>query len=185
MINQSLVKGLKTQSKEIEELLNTKRDSSQFKGWKSKTARLLERIFGKDSPHLKDFKSVNYHLTVFYRGMPDFEIDNAYKKGLKNARAVLNSIIEELEEFGLPEKRIQSKNTKSKSNNVTVNLNQSLNINISNVLESNLTVYQYKELDKILKISDKKEKESKLSDFLINLGSSGMIEILKALLLGS
>lgn len=184
-MNQLLTKGLKVQSKEIEELLNTKRDSSQFKGWKSKTARLLERIFGKESSHLKDFQNISYEFSVYTSSTPDYKHEDVYKKGLKNARAVLNSIIEELEEFGLPEKRIQSKNTKSKSNNVTVNLNQSLNINISNVLESNLTVYQYKELDKILKISDKKEKESKLSDFLINLGSSGMIEILKALLLGS
>ena len=68
---------------------------------------------------------------------------------------------------------------------MTVNLNQTLNINIKNALENNLTVNQYKELDEILKIPDKKEKESKLSDFLVALSSSGTIEILKALLLGS
>ena len=183
MTNQLLINGLKTQSKETEELLNTKRDSSQFKGWKTKTARLLERIFGADSSHLKDFKDINYDLGFFSSQTPDYKFENVYKKGLENARAVLDSIIGELEEFGLPEKRIQSKNTKS--NNVTVNLNQTLNINIKNALENNLTVNQYKELDEILKIPDKKEKESKLSDFLVALSSSGTIEILKALLLGS
>ncbi len=183
MENKKFIDGLKKQLQEIEILLKTNRKDPKFDGWKTKTARLLERIFGKDSSHLKDFKEVRYSLGVFFGSTPDYEFEKAYKKGLNNAKSVLNSIIEELEEFGLPNK--EAKESTRKSNEVTVNLNQTLNINVNTVLENNLTVSQYKKLNDILKISDKNKKENMLSNFLISLGSSGAIEILKSILLST
>ena len=67
---------------------------------------------------------------------------------------------------------------------VNVNVNNNLNLNINNVLENNLTVSQYKQLQKILSIEEEKEKENKLKEFFSNLGINAITEILKEIILG-
>lgn len=60
----------------------------------------LERIFGADSRHKTDFTRVRYNLGAFAASTPDSAFEQAYARGLRNAKAVLASIIEEINEFG-------------------------------------------------------------------------------------
>ncbi len=180
MWDKQLVQALEKQYLEIELLLKKDSSSPEFKGWKTWTSRLIERVFWKESSHLADFKNIRYSPGIYFGDMSD-KIKQSYIKWLETATYILKSLIDELKEFGLSNEEIKTK--KDWWNNVTVNLNQTLNINIKNILENNLTVNQYKSLNEILNISDKKEKISKLDEFLVSLGTSTVLELLKNTLL--
>ncbi|HCM0974770.1 hypothetical protein ACEV7K_22660 [Vibrio parahaemolyticus] len=47
---------LKTLKQVGENLVNTKRGSQDFKKWRRDTEVAIERIFGEDTRHLKDFQ---------------------------------------------------------------------------------------------------------------------------------
>lgn len=80
-----------------------KADSSgpEFKKWQRDTEVAIEKIFGSQSRNLTDFKDVRYMLGAFSTSTPDSAFTEAYRRGLRNAAAVLSSMIDEIEEFGL------------------------------------------------------------------------------------
>lgn len=80
-------------------LEQTPRNSPEFKKWKRDTEVYIEKIFWKEWRHLNDFTKINYWLIVFWTWTPDYEWQNAYIKGLKNAQMILQSMLEELEKF--------------------------------------------------------------------------------------
>lgn len=90
--------------KQIDQINTLKEQESwspDFKAWKRKTASLLEKVFGKNSRQLKDFESIRYSLSVATDSTPDSEFDKAYKDGLDDAKAILQSMAEELIEFNV------------------------------------------------------------------------------------
>lgn len=72
-----------------------------FKKWKRDTEIAIERIFGKEARHLADFNEIRYFLGVFGSSTAESEFQKAYERGLDSAVAILNSMIGEIEEFGL------------------------------------------------------------------------------------
>lgn len=74
--------------------------SPEFTKWRRDTEIALERIFGQKSRHKTDFTDVRYSLIAFSTGTPDSAFHEAYLRGLRNAKAILSSIISEIEEFG-------------------------------------------------------------------------------------
>lgn len=77
----------------------------EFKKWKRNTEIVIEKIFGKPSRHLKDFLKISFDPGLYYQGMsPDSGL-RACQSGLKGAQAILESMIEEIQEFGLEEDR--------------------------------------------------------------------------------
>jgi hypothetical protein len=92
---------IQKQIDQIDMLKTQERWSSEFKAWERKTASLLEKIFGVNSRQSKDFEKIHYSLSVFTSGTPDYEFDNAFKGGLDDAKAILQSMAEELIEFNL------------------------------------------------------------------------------------
>lgn len=82
-------------------LVGTDSSSPAFQKWKRDTAVAIERIFGKTGRHLQDFESIHYSLSFSYSGMPDSARVDACQNGLEQARAVLQSMLEEIEAFGL------------------------------------------------------------------------------------
>lgn len=162
MEKEKIIIGLKKQLKKIDDLLSNNRKNPEFDGWQTKTIRLLERINGVDSSYVKDFKSIRYGLMVFSVNTPDYEFEEAYKKGLERAKSILQNIIEELEELWLPNvntSKNQNSNINKNQNSITVNINNNLSTTINTILESKLTVSQYKELNEILSMEDKKRKK--------------------------
>jgi DpnII restriction endonuclease len=97
-------KQILTQQIEYAHLLRDRpRFCPEFKKWHRDTSVAIERIFGKDGRHLKDFTSISYHLGAFSSSTPDHKFTEAYLHGIENACAVINSMIDELEEYGVEE----------------------------------------------------------------------------------
>lgn len=85
---------------EITNALKDKKPSgSEFTKWHRDTEVAIERIFGPQSRNLADFRDIRYSLGVFTSATPDYEFTEAYHRGLANAAAVLNSMIDEINEY--------------------------------------------------------------------------------------
>ena len=75
--------------------------SPAFQKWKRDTAVAIERIFGKGGRHLKDFDSLRYSLSIVSSATSDYEFVEACQNGLGKARAILQSMLEEISEYGM------------------------------------------------------------------------------------
>jgi|SRR5882724_3175064 len=94
---------LRHQIEEARSLRDGPRFSPEFKKWHRDTGVAVERIFGKDGRHLTDFNNITYHLGAFSSATPEHEFHEEYRRGLDNACAILDSMLEELGEYGLDE----------------------------------------------------------------------------------
>jgi uncharacterized protein (TIGR02391 family) len=92
---------------EITELQNLSGGSEKFIVWKRNTANAIKRIFTEDEQHLRDFNAISYFapptmFAVATRGgtAPPPESDQPYyEEGLKDAKAILQSMLEEVETY--------------------------------------------------------------------------------------
>ncbi len=100
------VQKIEQQLSVIDKLKEKKRCSPEFKEWYRNTEIAIQKIFGQDTRHLKDFKDIDFGDNV----VPEFEligvnIDDEYNKsfndGLDHVRAILNSFIKEINEYSL------------------------------------------------------------------------------------
>jgi len=96
---EKIVELLNKQIEKIDSLKRLKRFSPEFKAWHRKTSSLLAQYFGEGSRQLKDFENVRYSLSVSMGLETEAELQRYYVDGLKEAKAVLNSIKEEIIEF--------------------------------------------------------------------------------------
>lgn len=83
----------------IPELQKLQSFSPEFNKWKRNTQVALERTFGNGANHLGDFNAVSYSLSVASSSTTDWEFQEAYINGLENAKSILESMIEEIEEY--------------------------------------------------------------------------------------
>jgi predicted nucleotide-binding protein len=90
---------LQAQIDQISGLISKTRKSSEFKKWIRDTQIAIEYIFGESSRHITDFNNVNYHLGVVTSRTTDQDFQRAYVSGLKDAEAILKSMIEEIMEY--------------------------------------------------------------------------------------
>ena len=104
---------------EIPRLQQQSSDSADFKKWKRNTEIAIENSFETESRHVKEFASISYYPRVFVTGM-DPSYQKYYLGGLQSASVVLESMIEEVEEYwqderaptGAQVERSVEKNTK-------------------------------------------------------------------------
>ena len=106
---------------QIPELKQIQRDLSEFKKWHRDTQVTITHTFGDKSSHIKDFNNIRYHLRAFAGNTPEHRFQEAYVRGLEAAASVLESMIDEIEEYW--EEDEQSPN----SSNSTVNLRKDTN----------------------------------------------------------
>lgn len=90
---------LSRQKGQIAELLNGPRFPPAFRKWQRDTEVAITNIFGEQTRHLDDFRKVHYSLSAFSSSTPDYEFHRAYQRGLQNAPALLQSLIDEIEEY--------------------------------------------------------------------------------------
>lgn len=83
----------------IDGLKKIERGSAQFKKWIRDTQVALEHIFGKESRHITDFNQIRYSLSAFSGSTPEHKFQQRYIEGLENAKHVLVSMIEEIQEY--------------------------------------------------------------------------------------
>ena len=82
--------------------LNGRKEASpEFQKWKRDTEVAIERIFGKSGRHLTDFQRISFSPSVYYSGMPANASEQRCQAGLAEARQILQSMIEEISEYGL------------------------------------------------------------------------------------
>jgi hypothetical protein len=72
-----------------------------FAEWRRNTEVAIERIFGGQSRHILDFQNVKYTPPLWFEDDGDRAFAEAHDDGLRKACAVLNSMVTEIEEFGL------------------------------------------------------------------------------------
>ncbi len=99
MRNNRAIQIIQSKIDTIDELASLRRGSPEFTKWRRDTEVALERIFGQESRHKTDFKDIRYSLSAFSGGTTDSEFQAAYVRGLNNAKAILSSIIGEIQEF--------------------------------------------------------------------------------------
>lgn len=80
-------------------LLNMPRGSQEFKKWHRDTEVAIERIFGEGTRHSQDFEDISYSLSIFVSGTPDSKFEAAYRRGVSSAITVLESFVDEIEEY--------------------------------------------------------------------------------------
>jgi benzoyl-CoA reductase/2-hydroxyglutaryl-CoA dehydratase subunit BcrC/BadD/HgdB len=73
-------------------------ESPEFKRWKRKTEITLEHIFGKNSKNIKELKRIDYYPSKLGPWSP-IERITVFQNDLENTKVLLNSMIEEIEEF--------------------------------------------------------------------------------------
>jgi len=73
--------------------------SQDFKKWYRDTEIAIERIFGEGTRHSKDFSKIRYSLGAFSTATPDSAFQEAYQRGVNTAITVVESFIDEVNEY--------------------------------------------------------------------------------------
>jgi hypothetical protein len=134
--------------------------------WKSTTNMVLDRIFGKDSEKIGLINNINYDYSSWT--LRDTSGVSASEIVKKLGREILETAIQELEVFGLPEKK--------ESDSIDLSI-------IGTALEDALRISQYRELISIIReTKDREERKKKLKNKLQTYGDETVREILSLLL---
>lgn len=83
----------------IPELKQLQCGSPSFEKWHRDARIAIVNTFGNKSGHDIDFKNINYSLPVISTATPNSEFQKAYEEGLDSAASVLESMIDEIEEY--------------------------------------------------------------------------------------
>jgi len=95
---------LKSKIDAISRIEHLSESAPEFKMWQRNVEVALAELFGTNGRHIKDFRGISYVGIVRFddyldRITTDEEIQNYHTSGLKRAKAVLQSMIEEVEEY--------------------------------------------------------------------------------------
>jgi predicted nucleotide-binding protein len=83
----------------ILQLEGQKRFSADFQKWKHDVHALLKHVFPNDREYVKQFDDIRFSPGVTYAGQPDTDFQESYVSGLRSARAMLESRIDEITQF--------------------------------------------------------------------------------------
>ena len=84
---------------EIPSLKQIPRGSQEFTKWRRSAGLAIRYAFPDSDEHIQSFEGIRYSLMAFTAGTPDSAFQNAYVSGLNAAEAILESMIEEIEEY--------------------------------------------------------------------------------------
>lgn len=88
---------LKTALNQIPELRELSIGSREFKKWKRNTKVAIVRTFGEESSQVEEFTYISFSPSMFPAS--DSEYQRLYVLGMNSATAMLESMIEEIEEY--------------------------------------------------------------------------------------
>ncbi|SRR6266550_1436254 len=83
---------------QIDAISAIRRDDT-FVKWRRDTELLIEHVFGPDTRHLRDFKSVGFRPSSYNMSDPEPVFARAFERGRQNARAVLQSMVDEVRTY--------------------------------------------------------------------------------------
>ena len=81
----------------ISELKQLRRGSPQFEKWRRNAEVAISNTFGGNTSHVKDFRQIKYVLSGVF--VPEAYYQRVYLRGLDSAASVLDSMIDEIEEY--------------------------------------------------------------------------------------
>ena len=84
---------------EIPALKELRRGSPEFNKWQRDTRVAVENTFGESSSKVDDFNDIGYKMGWAFSGTPESSFQRAYTRGLERAAAVLESMIDEIDEY--------------------------------------------------------------------------------------
>lgn len=92
---------LRERAESLKALTNSVSESGdpEFKKWRRDTEVALERIFGQDTRHIRDFKGISFTPSAFSMDNPDPAFARALRSGMASTEALLRSMAEEIEEY--------------------------------------------------------------------------------------
>lgn len=73
--------------------------SPEFNKWYRDTQVAIERIFGENTRHIKDFNRISFSPIAFSTNMPDHIFERNYRDGLDEAVSILQSLIDEIDQY--------------------------------------------------------------------------------------
>lgn len=88
-----LLEGIKNK---INNFYAQERFSAEFNAWRRQTEIILDKIFPNEYKYVENFQNINYSLYVYSISTTESEFDEAFKDGLNEAKALINSYIENL-----------------------------------------------------------------------------------------
>lgn len=96
---------LTRQLAEMKSLEHAQASSPEFMKWVRDTGVAIERIFGEDGRQIKEFHRIDYKANIIRVTWPvarnyDVEDREAYGEGLSRAKGLLESLIQEIKDFG-------------------------------------------------------------------------------------
>lgn len=152
-------------------------DNYSLQSWKSKAINIVTRIYGKDSKQEEQINLIRFKTYASFGsysprgGSRTFGGGNNAAHCQKQATEVIEGLISDIKNFGIPKNDIASSSDKI---NITVNQNQSQTVNIKiliDALQEELTGRQLNEVQNILEEDvDKDGKRKKLIDKLKSFG---------------
>ena len=94
---------------EISELKELPRFSPEFKKWKRNCEVAIKNTFVGEEGYVDKFRKISYVLSAYRTSTPDYVFQNRYVVGLQTADSMLDSMIEEVEEYWEEENDVQAK----------------------------------------------------------------------------
>jgi hypothetical protein len=85
-------KNIKFQIDAIDGLHGKSAVSAEFADWRKRTEETLNALFGKDSAEVQEFNAIYYTPVFLTCCMGDEDFDEAFRKGLDEARELLVSL---------------------------------------------------------------------------------------------
>jgi hypothetical protein len=93
------IEKIERQLKALEYLNVRSASASEFKKWLRDTELAIEYVFGSDTRHLTDFRSVRFNPRRYNITNPTLAFSEALHNGLRHVQALLMSMIEEIQEY--------------------------------------------------------------------------------------
>ncbi|MDE2787241.1 MAG: nucleotide-binding protein [Chloroflexota bacterium] len=94
----------------IPTLMSMLRFSPEFTKWRRSTTLAIESAFGENSRNIERFNGVRYRQarTILDPTPSEHEVQEAYERGLRGARTILESMVDEIEEYWQDDVQTQS-----------------------------------------------------------------------------
>ena len=90
---------LKELHSEAESAMYAWTKNGKFTEWRQKVQSALRRLFGENCQQLKAFNSVSYSPRIFSTGKADSVFHDSFIDGMKTARGIIRSAIQEYEDY--------------------------------------------------------------------------------------
>lgn len=132
---------------QAQKLQNVKTSSDDFKKWKTSVRAFLKRL-GED--YLEEFEDIRFTPMAYTIGCGDGVFVEACREGINSTIAYLNSQIEDIREWGLPEEKTKVMSGRKSGMQISITQNQS---------QAQAAIFSGINLDKYDKETQRKAKE--------------------------